>query len=321
MLAVTSNLFLLAETTYNSNDHLNKPAGEKCALSIVTIIPDAPITMSSSIQLLCSTGTFSRFPDLTDYRSILTYAPELEVDGFELMFYPDWSTEIEQISSELLKSRLRFPAIHAEKGIGPALISSQPEEREQGWQWMQASCQLGKSLGASLLIFHLWGLPDSDEKIEQNLQFLKDCMNVSEDFGLKLVVETIPCKYKDPLSNVYQAVLQESGILVALDTEFLAMHNQLNTALKADWLWQHNRVRHIHIKDYDGNLYSTDNYRRYLHPGEGGIDFPKFFESLRLRSFSGNISLETSVVNLEGKRDIHKLKKSLALLQEMIINS
>src|SRR5215831_14767819 len=151
--------------------------------------------MNSPMQLLCSTGTFSRFPDLTDYRSILFYGPELEVDGFELMFYPDWSTEIEDIASELLKSKLSFPAIHAEKGIGPALISSRAEEREQGWQWMQASCQLGKLLGSTVLIFHLWGFPDYDEKIEQNLQYLSDCVKIAEDCGLKLAVETVPCKY------------------------------------------------------------------------------------------------------------------------------
>lgn len=277
--------------------------------------------MNRSVQLLCSTGTFSRFPDLTDYRSILTFGTELEVDGFELMFYPAWTPEIEQIATELLKSQLRFPAIHAEKGIIPALVSSQPEEHEQGWQWMYASCQLGKSLGANLLIFHLWGLPDSDEKIEQNLQFLNDCLKITEDFGLTLVVETIPCKYNDPLSNIYQAVNQESDVFVALDTEFLAMHNQLEAALEADWLWQHNRVRHIHIKDYDGNLFSSDNFRRYLHPGEGNINFPKFFEALKLHHFSGYISLETSVVNHDGFRDMHKLKKSLSILHEMLYNS
>jgi sugar phosphate isomerase/epimerase len=277
--------------------------------------------MHRPVQLLCSTGTFSRFPDLTDYRSILTYGPELEVDGFELMFYPDWATQIEQIASALLKSQLRFPAIHAEKGIVPALVSSRLEEHEQGWQWMQASCQLGKSLGAHLLIFHLWGFPDFDEKIEQNLQLLNDCLKISEDYGLRLVVETIPCRYNDLLSIIYRVVDQEPDVLVALDTEFLAMHNQLEAALKADWLWQYNRVRHIHIKDYDGSLYSTDNYRRYLHPGEGNINFPKFFDGLKLHNFRGNISLETSIVNQDGMRDMHKLKKSLSMLHELFNNS
>jgi sugar phosphate isomerase/epimerase len=276
--------------------------------------------MNNPMQLLCSTGTFSRFPDLTDYRSILTYGLELEVDGFELMFYPEWSTEIEQIATALLKTQLRFPAIHAEKGIAPALVSSRSREREQGWQWMQSSCQLGKYLGANLLIFHLWGLPDSDEKIEQNLHLLYDCMKIAGDCGLKLLVETIPCKYNDPLSNIYLAIEQEPSVLVALDTEFLAMHNQLEASLEADWLWQHNRVLHIHIKDYDGKMYSADNVRRYLHPGEGDINFPKFFDALKLHHFSGYISLETSVVNQDGIRDIHKLKKSLSKLQEMLNN-
>jgi sugar phosphate isomerase/epimerase len=277
--------------------------------------------MNSTMQLLCSTGTFSRFPDLTDYRSILTYGPELEVDGFELMFYPVWSTEIAQIAAELRKSQLRFPAIHAEKGIMPALVSSRSGEREQGWQWMQASCQLGKSLGGNLLILHLWGFPNYDERIEHNLQFLNDCKKIAQDCGLHLVIETIPCKYNDPLSNIYRAVEEEPDLLVALDTEFLAMHNQLEAALEADWLWQHNRVCHIHIKDYDGNVYSTDNFRRYLHPGEGGIDFPTFFDALRLRNFCGNISLEASIVNHVGIRDMNKLRESLSILQKMLHNA
>src|ERR1700674_2419073 len=37
------------------------------------------------MQLLCSTGAFSRFPELTDYQSILEYGPLLAVDGLEVM--------------------------------------------------------------------------------------------------------------------------------------------------------------------------------------------------------------------------------------------
>ncbi len=266
------------------------------------------------IQLLCSTGTFSRFPDLTDYRSILTFGPELAVDGFELMFYPDWSAKLDQIAKELRTSGLKFPVIHAEKGIMPALISEKTDEVKQGWKWMQANCVLGELLDANLLIFHLWGFPTYDEELERNLYYLKDCIKIAGDYGLQLVVETVPCKYNDPLSNIRRALDQEPDMSIALDTEFLAMHNQLEAVNEADWLWQHNRINHIHIKDYDGSAYSTDNTRRYLHPGEGCINFLEFFEMLKLRNFSGNISLESSIVNQDGSKDIYKLKQSLAWL-------
>jgi sugar phosphate isomerase/epimerase len=277
--------------------------------------------MNGPMQLLCSTGTFSRYSDHTGYQAILTYGPELEVDGFELMFYPDWTSEIEQIAAGLARSGLHFPAIHAEKGIGPALVSSRAQVREQGRQWMTASCRLGSLVGAKLLIFHLWGLPDSDELFEQNLQMLEGCLSLTDQFGLELAIETIPCTRADPLSNVRRAIEQDARCAVALDTEFLALHNQLEEALKTDWLWQNNLVRHVHIKDYDGGAYSPDNYRRYLHPGEGCIDFTQFCAVLKQRRFSGYISLEASVVNRDGTRDMQRLKKSLTFLRRLMLDA
>jgi len=267
------------------------------------------------MQLLCSTGAFSRFPDLTDYRSILEYGPLLDVDGLEVMFFPGWTDGIEHIATELRASGLRIPAIHAEKGIGPALISPQSEERAQGWRWLQAGCRLGQVVGAKTLIFHLWGLPDSDDRLADNLAMLPDCITMAEQYGLTLAVETVPSRSGDTLGNARRAVEQDIRCRVALDTEFLALHGQLEAALDAGWLWQNSRVDHIHIKDYDGALYSTDNYRRYLHPGEGTMDFPRFFAALKTRHYHGSISLEASIINRDGTRDMEKLKLSLAWLK------
>ncbi|MGH2498212.1 MAG: sugar phosphate isomerase/epimerase family protein [Ktedonobacteraceae bacterium] len=268
------------------------------------------------MQLLCSTGAFSRFPDFTDYRSILEYGPWLAVDGLEVMFFPGWTEDIEKIAVELRASGLRFPAIHAEKGIGPALISLQSSERAQGWRWLQASCRLGQVVQAQTLIFHLWGLPDSDDRLADNLAVLPDCVTMAEEHGLTLAVETVPSRSGDTLGNVRRAVERDDRCRVALDTEFLALHQQLEAAMDAEWLWQNQRVNHIHIKDYDGAMYSTDNYRRYLHPGEGTIDFPQFFADLKARHYSGFISLEASIVNRDGTRDIEKLQNSLELLRQ-----
>ena len=267
------------------------------------------------MQLLCSTGAFSRFRDQTDYRSILEYGPLLDVDGLEVMYFPDWTDDIEHIATELHASGLRILAIHAEKAIGPALISPQSEEREQGWRWLQAGCRLGQVVEAKTLILHLWGLPDSDDRLADNLAVLPDCITMAEQYGLALAVETVPSRRGDTLGGARRAVEQDSRCRIALDTEFLALHGQLEAALGADWLWQERRVPHIHIKDYDGALYSTDNYRRYLHPGEGTIDFLRFFAALKARHYDGNISLEASIVNRDGTRDMEKLKRSLAWLK------
>jgi sugar phosphate isomerase/epimerase len=268
------------------------------------------------MQILCSTGAFSRFPDFTDYHSILEFGPLLPVDGLEVIFFPGWTGEIEHIAAQLRASSLCIPAIHAEKGIGPALISTQPEERAQGWQWLQASCRLGQVVQAKTLVFHLWGPPDSDERLTDNLAILPDCIAMAEQHGLSLAVETVPSRSGDALGNARRAVEQDNRCCIALDTEFLALHQQLEEALDADWLWQDQRVCHIHIKDYDGAMYSTDNYRRYLHPGEGTIDFPHFFAALKARHYHGPISLEASIVNRDGTRDIEKLWQSLAQLKK-----
>ncbi len=267
------------------------------------------------MQLLCSTGAFSRFPELTDYQSILEYGPTLAVDGLEVMFFPGWTDEIELIAAGLRASGLRIPAIHAEKGIGPALISPQSAERAQGWRWLQAGCRLGQVVEAKTLVFHLWGLPDSDDRLADNLATLPDCITMAEQYGLTLAVETVPCRSGDPLGNARRAVEQDNRCYIALDTEFLALHQQLEAALDAGWLWQSQRIQHIHIKDYDGTMYSTNNYRRYLHPGEGAIDFSRFFAALKERHYNGSISLEASVVNHDGTRDIEKLKSTLELLR------
>ncbi len=279
--------------------------------------PDWKLNMSESMQLLCSTGTFCRDPEHTDYRTILTYGPELEVDGFEVMFYPAWYPQIEQIATALVKSGLHFPAVHAEKSIGTLLGNAQREEQEEGIRRLAANCQLGGLLGAKVLVVHLWGLPELDEQLEQNLQAFNDCLTVAEQFGLQLAVETIPGSRADPLRNVQRAVDQDARCRVALDTEFLAIYHQLDAALAADWLWQGGKVCHVHIKDFDGQPFAADR-RRYLHPGEGSIDFLRFFGGLRQRDFAGYVSLEASAIKRDGSVDVKRLQESLALLRRLI---
>lgn len=270
------------------------------------------------MQLLCSTGAFSRFPEFTSHRALLEYGPHLDVDGFEIMFYPAWYPNLDQIADELRQSGLNIAAIHTEKGIGSALGNPDPTRREQGVQWLEANCQLGQKVGAKVLVLHLWGLPELDKQMENNIEHLSRCLDIADQHDISLAVETIPATFADPLTNVRKAFMADPRSRIALDTEFLALHEQLGTVFETDWLWEEQRVRHIHIKDFDGVGFRPDGSRRYLHPGEGKIDFPGFFTALKSHNFNGNISLEAPSIDATGNVDLDHLNRSVALLRGYI---
>ncbi len=270
------------------------------------------------MQLLCSTGAFGRSPDYVDYHAALRYGSQLDVDGLELMFYEMWYTRIDDIAYTLLHSNLRFPVMHAEKNIGVALGKADAKERERGIQWLSENCRLARLLGTEILVLHLWGWPELDDHLEKNLSLLEQCLDIAERFGLTLAIETIPGRRFDPLSNVHRAIKQDSRSHVALDTEFLAQANQLDEVFTADWLWSLLRIQHIHIKDFDGHAFTPDGRRRYLHPGEGSINFARFFDSLKQRSYDGYISLEAPAIDTNGFVHVERLQESLQFIRKMI---
>lgn len=270
------------------------------------------------MQLLCSTGAISRNPDYNSHRQVLEYAPHVHIDGFELMFYRPWYTQLAQTAAELQRSGLRFPAIHAEKDIGVALSSAQPAVRAQGVDWLTANCWLARELGSHVLVLHLWGWPELDDNLEHNLEPLSVCLDQAAAHGVQLAIETIPARHADPLTNVHRAVERDARCVVALDTEFLALNKQFEDVFTTSWLWQETRVRHVHIKDFDGQTHAASGRRRYLHPGEGNLDFAAFFTGLKHHGFNGNISLEASVIDDTGQVDVHKLNRSLDFLRHLM---
>ena len=270
------------------------------------------------MQLLCSTGTFSRFPNFTDYHALLTYGPQLDVEGFELMFYPAWYPHLKRIADDLGKSRLNIPVMHSEKNIGVALGNPEPATRAQGVQWLEDNCRLAHSLGTRVLVLHLWGWPELDDHLEYNLQPLHECLDIATRYGLELAIETIPCRLADPLHNIHRALEHDQRCRVALDTEFLAQHQQLQEVFLANWLWKTGHVCHVHIKDFDGQAFLPDGNRKYLHPGEGHIDFTRFFTDLKHCGFHGSVSLEAPVIDAEGNVNIAKLQKSLSMMRQFL---
>jgi sugar phosphate isomerase/epimerase len=176
---------------------------------------------------------------------------------------------------------------------------------------------LAETLGAELVVLHLWDSPQSDAHLQRNLETLARCHEAASRAGVDLAVETLPSDHRTPLGNIRKVIDTDGRLAVALDTEFLALHGELTVALDAEWLWERRVVRHIHIKDFDGSLRDTNGRRRYLHPGEGDIDFAAVVRTLRRRTFTGTISLESSAVGPTGEVDVRRIEGSLSLLSSL----
>lgn len=273
--------------------------------------------MTSHIPLLCSTGAISRSSDHTSYQRVLCYGPQLDVDGLELIFYTSWYPDIERIADELRAAKLHIPVMHAEKDIGVILGSASTEERQQSVRLLAENCRLGSLIGVRVLVLHLWDWPHLDDSLEYNLEPLHRCIDVVEQHGIKLAIETIPARHADPLTNVQRAFQRDQRSYVALDTEFLAQYAQMDAVFATPWLWEHERVQHIHIKDYDGQPFK-DGKRRYLHPGEGNIDFVRFFNQLKQHHYTGYVSLESPVIDNNGDVNIERLQESLNFVRGLL---
>lgn len=271
------------------------------------------------MQVLCSTGAFTRSSDPYSHEVILKYGQEFVADGLELIFYPRWYQDPKPIVHALRSCKLSFPVLHIEKGIGDAFGSSHADEREQGVLRFEQNCSFAQQLEAQTVVLHLWGLPSSHFQLEHNLQPLARCLDLAEQYGLTLAIETIPCTYADPLSNVKRAIEHDPRACVALDTQFLVWHDQLEAVFTAPWLWQIGKMCHVHLKDHEGPFGSQEG-RHYLHPGEGQINFRRFAQQLRVRGFTGALSLEARALDSANQVEVEHIQTSLQFMRHLIID-
>jgi sugar phosphate isomerase/epimerase len=269
-----------------------------------------------SRAILCSTGILTRAPDQTDHKAILEHAPKLGAAGYELMLYEAWHGHLDEVVEDLRASALSFPAVHADKSIGAGLGSTDGDEADEALATLEVCCRAAAALGAETLVLHLWELPSSDSAIERNLDRLPACVDTAVAYDVVLAVETVQGTAGTPLANIRLALERDPRCRVTLDTEFLAFHGQVAESIAADWLWADQRVRHVHLKDFDGRLRDAGG-RRYLLPGEGSLDLQSFLTGLVERGYTGAITLEASARTPSGEIDEARLAEIAAIVQQL----
>jgi len=269
--------------------------------------------MRSMTKILCSTGAFSRDPDVTFPDHIVDMAHRVTCDGFELILYPAWYDRLDEVADLFRRSGVRWMTLHAEKSIGPLLGSGDRDNAARALRRLEANCSFASQLDIPFLVLHLWGMPDSDRNIDTNLSYLDECLMLAEAHGIELSIETIPCLESSPLAHIRRIISTFPDISITLDSEFLAMHRELDAAL------QHvdvrSAMRHVHIKGFDGMMANPDGSRRYLHPGQGTIDLSSFISKVAELSQRPSLCLEATSVRRDGNVDVDQVIADLAFIR------
>ena len=269
-----------------------------------------------SRQVLLSTGAVTRDPVQTDHGEIVKHGPGLGLPGFELSLYAAWYGHLDEVVSALRESGLAFPIVHGDKSIGAGLGSEDGAELDDALEHLEVNCRAAAALNAKTLVLHLWERPAGDRQIERNVEQLPACLDMAEAYGITLAVETIPGDVGTPLANVRLALERDARCRVVLDTEFLGLFGQLDESIAADWLWSDGRVHHVHVKDFDGRM-CREGRRRYLLPGEGGLDLQGFLTGISQRGYGGAFTIEATAVNDEGVLDEARLAQIAAVAKQL----
>ncbi|MGH4121581.1 MAG: sugar phosphate isomerase/epimerase family protein [Clostridium sp.] len=274
--------------------------------------------MKERNRVFCSTGVITQYPYQSDYKIILEDGRKLSADGLELVMYPNWYSEIETITDKLYKSGLKFPVVHADKDIGTLITELNTINYRNGMDILKLNCEVAKELNAKLMVLHLWGLPLSDDKFQNNIIAFEECLNIADKYGICLAVETVPCRKSDPISNLKKLVDIYPQTKVVLDLRMISYHDLLWKTFDTDWLWEKQCITHLHIHDYKGKAFSVDSLKNYLLPGEGEIDFTCLFNELKRLNFKGSLSLESKSLLEDGTVNFTEVNKCLNYLKKAL---
>ncbi len=269
-------------------------------------------------KILCSTGALIGRPNGRDYRLLKEFCPKLNCDGFELMIYPDWYGEKEELIRLLKPLQINIPVLHCGKALAEHITRGGEEELAEAFRLFRINCDIAASLGADRMVLHLWNGVISDSRFENNLQAFGELRRIAESRQLDLLVENVVC-HKDPMTHWNELYSAYSNIHFVFDTKMADFHRQLELLYKEEyaWLWKENHIRHYHVNDYGGDYMEWSNLK-VLPVGKGHIDFEKFFAFLKKTGYRGDLTLEATGFDPTGRVDFDMLNGQFERVRELL---
>lgn len=286
-------------------------------------------------RILCSTGAFLGKPNNNDYRLLKEYAPKLECDGLELMMSSSWYSEIDHIADAIRSYGLTIPVFHSQKSLGESMsgmkvdfsngkfieyIMTKEEDEEtfkEGTDRFIKNLRLAKKVGAGKMVLHLWNGLVSDKNIQKNIQRFGIWKDMSDGEGISLLVENVICNNHDPLYNMKLVAKEYEDAGFVYDTKMAEFHGQTMKLFDSEYesLVRDGRIKHLHLNDYGGG-YKDWNNMQILPVGHGHVDFDLFLVRLAAYGYSGDCTVEATVVDKDGKVDFSMLNECFNNIRE-----
>lgn len=264
------------------------------------------------MNIYCSTGAFVGLINGRNHLLIPEAAKKLDCVGFEFMVCSSWYGNFDSIIGDV--SGINFPVIHLDKDIGELLSRCEEESCREAYEKFTENCRVASLLGCKKAVLHLWGGKPSDGHIKANLRAYPDFVRIAREYGLLLTIENVPCNTCDPLSHWRELLQLDDSISFTVDTRFLAFHGQFEEFYGGGYI---NHVKHVHISDWDAGTMVWDKLRPIPHPGDGHIDFDRFFAFLKESGYNGSVTLESPSM-LETGLDSEGLNKDLHFIKAEI---
>lgn len=293
--------------------------------------------MAENYKILCSTGALIGRPNGRDYRLLKEFVPQLECDGIEFMMYSDWYPVVDTLIADLKSYGFNIPVVHCQKSIGEALAGmetsfdgqnfhdrpfSDEEDREVfagGIKRFADNVKIASEVGASKIVIHLWNGHVSDKNIEKNIERFGILCRMAKDEGIDLLVENVICNQKDPMVHWKALHAEYPQVGFVFDTKMAAFHDQTEDIFLPEWSWlfNENRIRHMHINDYGGGYMDWSNLN-VLPVGAGRIDFDSFMKKFRTKDYHGDYTMEATAFGKDGTVDFNMLNRNFASLRRLL---
>ena len=261
-------------------------------------------------RILCSTGALITRRNGRNHRLLPEFAEKLKFDGFELMIYQSWYGCMD-IMEDIARMGLVIPTVHCEKEIGE-LVS---EGNAEAYDRFEFDCKAAETIGAELLVLHLWNGLVSDSNFSENLRAYDRLKNIAEKHGLLLTIENVVCNVSSPMERLLELEAEYPDISFTFDTKMAQFHGELERIYNKE-LWQ-KHIKHLHINDYGSGIKDW-NALKTLHIGSGNVDFDSFFGFVRKMGYNGDFTVEATSVSPEGLVDIDKLNEDFLKIKGYI---